>query len=79
MAPKAAGGERSFLDDIKKVCSFVRLVTGHVLVLHSLCLNCLMQMDVSRLKKKDERVLAEKVRVPSNGTVLLDVTGLLET
>jgi hypothetical protein len=38
-----------------------------------------MQMDVSRLKKKDERVLAEKVRVPSNGTVCWDVTGFLET
>ena len=31
-----------------------------------------MQMDVSRLKKKDERVL-------SNGTVCWDVTGFLET
>lgn len=36
MAPKAAGGERSFVDDIKKVCSLARHLTGRVLVLHSL-------------------------------------------
>jgi hypothetical protein len=36
VAPKAAGGERSFVDDIKKVCSLARHLTGRVLVLHSL-------------------------------------------